>query len=126
MSALRDSLHSLCAFLDGLGLSPPTREVWLIEISPDVDVDEHGRPRVRRADFRDPDAFEDRFEELTKSGFPWINMSCCGIAGDRLVVTIETPRARASSLSPTSVNFSGPPAAAVARGWEVGEVLAIT
>lgn len=126
MSALRDSLGGLFAFLTNQGLVPPTREVWLVEIRSDVEVDERGRLRVRRADFRDPDAYEERFEELLAAGLPWINVSCCGLDGGRLVVVVETPRSAGGPPSRTSVNYSGPTKAALERGWDVSEVLAIT
>lgn len=126
MSALRGSLDGLFAFLANQGLVPPTAEVWLVEIRSDVEVDERGRPRVRRADFRHSDAYEDRFDELVAAGFPWINVGCCGLDGDRLVVVVETPRTAVRSPSRTSVNYSGPTTAALKRGWDVNEVLAIT
>lgn len=126
MSALRHSLDGLFAFLTNQGLVPPTRQVWLVEIPSDVGVDERGRLRVRRADFRDPDAYEDRFDELVAAGFPWINVSCCGLDGDRLVVVVETPRTAGRPPARTSVNYSGPARAALERGWDVREALAIT
>ncbi|MCX5741998.1 MAG: hypothetical protein NT062_05815 [Proteobacteria bacterium] len=126
LSALRDSLERLFGFLAEQGLVAPTMEVWLVEIRSWADVDDRGRPRVRRADLRPPEAYEARFDELLAAGYAWINMSCYGLLRGGLVVVIETPRETRSRLSRVSVNLSGPPNAARERGWDVDEVLAIT
>jgi hypothetical protein len=126
MSALQESLDGLFAFLSSQGLVPPTWEVWLVEIPSDVDVDERGRPHVRRADFCHPDAYEDRFAELLAAGLPWLNVGCFGLDGDRLVVVVETPRAGGRAAPRTSVNFSGPTTAVLERDWDVSEALAVT
>lgn len=126
MSALRDSLDGLFVFLTNQGVVPPTRDAWLVEIPSDVEADERGRPRIPRADFRSPDAYEQRFDELMAAGVPWINLSCWGLDGDRLVVAVETPRSARRSPTRTSVNYCGPTRVVLENGWDVGKVLSIT
>jgi hypothetical protein len=125
MSALRDSLAELFVFLTKEGIEVPTRHVWILELDSSADVDERGRPRVSRSDLRDPVAYEVRFDELLAAGPPWINISCWGVDGERLVVAVETPRKTGLPSSTTSINYSGPTTATQERGWDVGEVLAL-
>lgn len=122
MSALQGALEGLFRFLAQQGLVPPSREVWLVEVGSGADVDERGRPQVRRADFRDPRAYEPRFEALLAAGLPWLNVSCYGLDGNRLVVVVETPRASGASAV-TPVNYSGPTTQALARGLNISDVV---
>lgn len=118
VTALQDALARLFAFLEDDVLKAHTKNVWLAEAV----VDERGRLRVRRSDLRRPDEYEARFEALLAAGLPWINMSCCGLDGDRLIVLVETPNAREHRSPRTAFNYSGPTRAVRDRGWDVGEM----
>ncbi len=125
MNSLRSMLDGLFAFLARQGLAPPTKEVWLVEIPPIVDVDRHGRLRVRRAEFREVDGYVERYAELVAAGLPWINVSCSGVDRDRLVVLVEAPRATRLPSSRTSINYSGPTKTVVENGWDATKSLAL-
>lgn len=126
MSALIGVLEELSLFLEKAGQTPPVREVRVLEIGPGVGVDERGRFRVRRDELREPEDYKDRFDELLAAGLPWINVSCCGVAGEMLVVAVEVPDDQRSERAPrTSVNFSGPTRAAIEAGWDATVSLAI-
>lgn len=126
MSALHGALDELFLFLGKAGQTPPVREVRVLEVDPYADLDERGRLRVRRDQFREPQAYEGRFDDLLASGLPWINISCCGVDGELLIVAVEAPRAqRTKSSRRTSINYSGPTKAAIEAGWDVSVSLAI-
>ena len=97
-----------------------------MEVRSNAEVDERGRLRIQHTDLLPLEAFEARFEALMSAGLPWINVSCCGLDRGRLVFLVETPQEARPLSSRTSVNYSGPTNAARERGWDVGEVLAIT
>lgn len=126
MTALEAALGELFVFLRNAGLSLPRRDVWLVELEPNMGIDERDRARVRRSDYRDPAGYNSRFDELLAAGLPWINLSCYGVDGDRLLVVIEVPSNSVERVARTSVNFSGPTKAVMDRGWDVSEVLAIS
>src|SRR3954470_12928789 len=107
MSTLNENLQGLMKFLEKLGQLPPTRQIQIVEIEPSTAADERGRLRVLRSALQTPEAYEGRFDELIRTGLPWINMSSLGVEGEFLIVGIETPRAGGGS-SRTSVNYSGP------------------
>jgi hypothetical protein len=65
-----------------------------------------------------------RFDELMKSGLPWINVSCYGVDRGRLVIGVELPRSRPRATAETSVSFSGATSAVLLHDWDVREVLA--
>jgi len=109
MSALRDSLNKLFAFLAEQGQVVPTSKVRIVEVRSDVAIDERGRPRLNRA-----------------NGFSWINISCCGLDGEHLVVSVETPRETGRSHAQTSINVSGPTRGVLDHDWDVSEALALT
>lgn len=124
-SALAMELRRLLGFLDTRGLRRPTRSILMVEIPPGTPVDSHGRLRVRRSDFCEPTDFAARFDELLASGMPWLSLCCCGVDGDALIVTIETPRAWSTPAPRPSVNLSGPARKVIASGWRVDQTLAI-
>ena len=125
MNSFSDALNALFKFLDEEGQPPPTREVCVIEIPVDARMDERGRVRIARTDFRDPADYESRFEMLIKSGLPWVNISCYGVLDGKLVVAIEPSRAPASLTTRTSLNYSGPVTAARQQDWSVDPVLVV-
>ncbi|MBL8717329.1 MAG: hypothetical protein JNL79_15185 [Myxococcales bacterium] len=124
MSALKRALEGLFVFLEDAGQTPPVREVRLLEIGPGVGLDERGRLRVRRDDCRDPEDYSNRFEEVLAAGFPWINVSCYGVDGGKLIVVVEVPRGGGRAIR-TSVNYSGPIRATIEHGWDATIALAI-
>jgi len=123
MSALTDNLQRLIKFLETLGQMPPTLEIRVVEIDQGTEVDAQGRLRVGRSAVRAPEAFEGRFDELIRSGRPWINMSSLGVDGGFLIVGIEA--ARGGEASRTSVNYSGPSASVLQDSWAAQSVLRI-
>lgn len=125
MSALQDSLTALVAFLTRQVPELPILDVWFVEVLADAKVDERGRPRVRRTEFRAFEAFDARFDELLAAGYSWINLSCYGLHEGRLVVAVETPLDSGRVPSRPSVNYSGPTNAVRDHGWNAGEMLAI-
>lgn len=126
MSALSLHLDALIMWMEKIGLSPPSREVRIVEIDPRAPVNERGRPRVRRGQLHKAASYAARFYELMKAGLPWINLSCYGCHEGFLVVAIETgENAFTAPGGPTSVNYSGPPALVLRHGWDVKEALAI-
>jgi len=125
VSALRDSLNRLFAFLADARIEIPTEQVWILELRSNVARDERGRLRVSRAELRGPEAYETRFNEILASGLPWINVSCWGVDGQRMIVVVETPSAIGLPSPWTSINYSGPTNGTRARGWDVGELLAL-
>ena len=125
MSELSDSLQGLFDFLEGRGLSPPSRNVRIAEIGRGAAFDEQGRLRVRRHELREASEYKGRFQELTGMNLPWINMNCYGVFNDLLIIVIETSTTSAESLSRTSINYSGPAIEILQHDWRVGELLTI-
>ena len=125
MGSLSDALQGLFEFLKKQGEAPPTREVCVLEIGADRSVDQLGRFLVRADELREPGGYEARFEVLMKSGLPWINVSCVGVIGGKLVVGIEFPRASSDSSARTSLNYSGPVKAVLDQNWNADPVLVL-
>ncbi len=122
---LRNALEGLLTFLVAAGNPPPTRSFLIIEIRSDAPVDHRGRVRVKRTDFLEPTQYEQRFDELLASGLSWINLSCYGVDGENLVVSVEVPKQTPICVSPTPVNYSGPCGAVLAHEWRADENLVI-
>jgi hypothetical protein len=127
MSALSDSLNELFNFLTRQGLTSPSKDVRFIEVSRETGVDSKGRVRISRESLHTPVEFEARFQEILAFGPPWMNVSCYGVYEGMMVVGIEIPdlRQRTGSVSGTSINYSGPPAAVLEHGWNALEILSI-
>ena len=121
MSALSNHLERLLDWLGSIGLRPPSRDVRIVEIGSEI-----GTPHVRREALRRPLEYEARFRELLQAGYPWLNMSCCGVHEGLLIVAIEIPGT--SPPAPghaTSVNLSGPARIVLDHEWRVDSVLII-
>lgn len=121
MRVLADHLERLLDWLGSIGLPPPSRDIRIVEIAPGM-----GTPRVRREALLKALEYEGRFQELMQAGYPWLNMSCCGVHDGLLIVAIEIPSAR--PLTPghaTSVNLSGPANIVLDHQWCVDSVLTI-
>ena len=113
-------------WMETIGLSPPSREVRIVEIDPRTPVDEQSRPRVQRRQLHEPASYAPRFYELMKAGLPWINLGCYGCHEGFLIVAVETgEHSLATPGGQTSVNYSGPAAVVLRHGWDVKETLAI-
>jgi hypothetical protein len=125
MSSLSDALQGLFDFLKKQVGAPPTREVCVLEIGADTNVDQLGRFLIRPSELREPGGYETRFEVLMKSGLPWINVSCVGVIGGKLVVGIEFPRPSSESSARTSLNYSGPVKAVLDENWNADPVLVL-
>jgi len=123
MSALLGHLRDLFAFLEHRGMRPPTQNALLVEIVDGTLTDDAGRLRVKRRNFVSPELFAARFDVLTGGERRWVNLSCVGIDGDFLIISVE-PGASVTTGT-TSVNYSGPTAAALHSGWRASESLAI-
>ena len=117
-------VNALFSFLSRSGQKPPTQEIWVVEIAPELGVDTLGRPSVRRSDFREPSAYENRYKELLAASPPWINISCYGVHDGRLLVIIELPT-KPSRANRTSLNYSGVPKGVVDHGWDARYALVI-
>ena len=124
MSALTKAVDGLFEFLERQGLAPPAREVMVVEVQSSA-IAKDGKLRVRRSGLLTLTDYNRRFEELMEAGLPWINVSCYGVLGAKLVVGIEAAERSVLPAARTSVNYSGPPEKVVARGWDVEELLAI-
>lgn len=123
MSALSDHLDRLLQSLE----RPPSKDVRIVEIDPDAEWS-GGRYYVRQENVYKPLDYENRFDELLRTGYAWLNMSCYGLWNGFLIVAIEMPRATALNMKPrsaTSVNLSGPTVGVLARDWNVDAVLRI-
>src|SRR5262249_22252309 len=125
MSQLDDTLAALFEFLDGQGLVPPTRNVRIVEIGSGARVDSRGCIHVHRAQVRRIPECEARFDELMRSGMPWINVSCYGRHDDYLIVAIELPQSAGRPGMKTSINYSGPIAAVLQNGWSADSMIII-
>jgi hypothetical protein len=125
MSSLSDALQGLFEFLKKQGEAPPTREVCVLEIGADTRVDHLGRFLIRPGELREPGGYEARFEDLMRSGLPWINVSCVGVVDGQLVVGIEIPRASSARSTRTSLNYAGPVKAVLDQNWNADPVLVL-
>ncbi len=125
MTNLQMCLQQLFTFLTNSDLSPPSRDVRLIEIPGDAVVDGLGRLRLFRENLHELSEYEAQFEAIMNSGFPWINVSCYGIYEDHLIVAIEIPKMEVSKGSSrrSSVNYSGPSKAVVEQGWDISPIV---
>ncbi len=127
MSALSSSLIQLLEFVSRQEPLPPSREVRIVEIPQHAPLADNGRIRVSRASLRTPAEYESRFEDLLSLSLPWINMSCYGVYNGFLIVGIELPGSRRNvdSVSPPSINYSGPQARVIEHDWNALEALAV-
>lgn len=125
MSALSNAIESLFQFLAQNGCPPPKCDVLMAEIRPDTPLDERGRVRVRWSALHTPGAFEQRFEEILASGAPWINVTCYGLAREKLLIMVELPRVDAARAPRTSINFSGPVRAVLENDWAAEQAITI-
>jgi hypothetical protein len=138
MSALSNHLERLLGWLESIGRTPPSRDVRIIEIT-EFDP-RSGKYHARKGELREPSEYESRFDELLRTGYDWLNMSCYGVYDGFLIVAIEVPSAtvpewtasgwsqQARALYPgcfTSVNLSGPQPGSGDDRWCVKSVLAI-
>lgn len=123
MGSLSDALQGLFEFLNKQGEAPPTRDVRVLELGADTRVDQQGRFLIRPDELHEPVGYEARFDVLVKSGLPWINVSCVGVIGGKLVVGIEFPKASSESSARTSLNYSGPVKAVLDKNWNAEPVM---
>ncbi|HET8925679.1 MAG TPA: hypothetical protein VFN26_22035 [Candidatus Acidoferrum sp.] len=126
MSALSNHLDRLLALLEDCGLHPPSRDVRIVEISQIRRVSPDGTVHVRRDELRSPLDYEARFDELLRTGYAWLNVSCYGVHDGFLIVAIEVPGPRTLYPGcPTSVNLSGPENRVLDQEWNVAAILTI-
>jgi hypothetical protein len=127
MTTLAHCLQELFSFLASQELSPPSRDVRVVEVPGVPELDIRGRLTFAKTSLHEPAEFEARFQEIMSSGFPWVNLSCYGVHEDHLIVGIELPRteARTGATRPTSVNYSGPPASVVEQRWDIRPIAII-
>ena len=124
MARLTEVLSNLMEFLNGTGYVPASSGVKIFELGT-ARVEMGGKLVVQRSKLRDAESFEPRFDELVSRRTAWINVSCYGLFESALVVGIELPRSESSSMSHTSINYSGPPLIVTANSWDAGNVLTI-
>src|SRR5690348_6714025 len=117
-TSLSSHLLDLQAFLRELSPAPGWSRVLLVE---DSEIIRGTRSKVARSSLREPPAFSDRFDELARRGFPWINLVGNGILGGALIVSVETPRASTgTAIEHVAVNLSGPTKATREDGrWDL-------
>jgi len=140
MSALADHLDRLLQWLKNIGLEPPAREVRIVELRPDDFDQADGRHHIVIERLREPSQYANRFDDLLRVGYVWLNMSCYGIHDDLLIVAIEAPSdtvplwtasgwsEQPRELHPgcaTSVNLSGPTRAVIDHEWNVDSILVV-
>lgn len=125
MTALSEAITALFQFLSRHGQVPPTHDVCIVEVGSRGEIDARGRLRVKRIDYREPATYERRFAELLEAGLPWINLSCYGADGEKLLVVVEFPEESRQKATRTSLNYSGPSKLVCDHGWNANEALAI-
>jgi hypothetical protein len=123
---LTKHLDTLFGFLNTEGLSPPIQEVRIVEIANETRIVEGRRLHVSRDGLRTADEYAARFDELISAGLPWLNVSCYGVYDGHLIVGVEIPVGSGRrEMKDTPVNYSGPSAAVLDKGWDAHEVLAL-
>lgn len=108
MSALKNAVEGLFGRFGSAIERPSPNEIWFLEVGPDIAVDGDGRFRVRREELRSFEDYDGRFEELLRSGLPWLNVGFYGKLEGRTVVGVEVPRKGNAASPRTSINYSGP------------------
>ncbi|HTA25963.1 MAG TPA: hypothetical protein VK763_20700 [Terriglobales bacterium] len=87
-----------------------------------------GKEHALKDELRSPLEYENRFDELLRKGYRWINLSCYGVHEGFLIIGVVVPGV-ASATHPgyhTSVNLSGPLPSVLDQQWRVGSILTIT
>ncbi len=125
MTTLAESLTTLERFLRERGLELPFNEVGIVEVGPGASMDDRGRLRIPRGEVHSPESYSPRFEQLTRLGLPWINLSAYGLGEGRLIVAVEIPNPPARRSDRTSINYSGPPAGVLKDDFRVDSILLI-
>jgi hypothetical protein len=128
MNILSDSLTKLFELLEESGLLPPVSEVRLVEIDRPAAIDKRGRLIISRDTLQVPSEYASRFESLTHSGLPCVNMSCYGVYNGFLIVGIELPDYVLSEENihrGTSVNYSGPQRSVLQNGWDASVMMVL-
>lgn len=125
MKQLATCLKALHAFLMARGVAPPTWDVEIVEIAPTVELDSLGRLRIARKDIRTASEYAGRFDELMSASLPWLNVTCYGADGPKILIGIETPTMSLARSTRTLVNYSGPAASVILGNWTMDSVLVI-
>jgi|SRR5215471_12345555 len=122
---LASCLKALRAFLLARGVAPPTWDLEIVEIGPSVQLDGLGRLRIARKEIRTATEYSARFDELMSTSLPWLNITCYGVDGPKLLVGVETPTISLARSTRTLVNYSGPAASVILADWTMDSVLVI-
>jgi hypothetical protein len=142
MSALSIHLERLLGLLESNVLHPPSQDVRIIEVNTDGFTGIDGKEQIRKDGLRRPSEYEDKFNELLKTGYRWLNLSCYGVYEGFLIVAAEVPSPTVAHMTPsgwspegrprtlhpgcaTSVNLSGPVRIVVEHEWSVDSILTI-
>ena len=105
-TALAQHIRSLEAFLRALHDAPDWSRVLIAE---DLDIAPGKKATVARSSLRDEVQFAERFEELARRGYSWINLSGYGVLDEALIVSVVVPRQTSNiPFEHVSVNLSGP------------------
>jgi hypothetical protein len=99
-----------------LGLEP-----LMLELS-DAMFGNDGRPDILLKDLVPSHQYRERYEEILKSGYAWVNLSYVGNLDQTPIVTVELPH-EARGIKETSVNLSGPSRAVVQANMDASVFL---
>lgn len=120
---LTAALAELFRFLAERGHVVPRLQLAVVELSPQ-ELLPSGQYAVKRGALQTVEEYGERFEKLQRAGFPWLNMTCVGVADERLVVGVELPSTPTGAPKP-SINYSGPENRVLNAGWSAAAVLRV-
>lgn len=131
MGTFHKAANGLLEFLSAQGPLPEYKNIWVVE---DCYIKYQNRPSqppvmtFPRSAIHDIKDYENRFDEILKSGVPWVNVSCYGFLPGVMLIGIELPNS--NNYNPpnkVAINYSGPPMSIDSRPrWDVFDRVIIT
>jgi hypothetical protein len=120
---LTAAIEELFRFLDDRGHVVPGLQVALVELSAQGLLPT-GQYAVKPGALQTVEEYAERFAALQRAGFAWLNVTCLGVANQRLIVGVELPSTRTGAARP-SINYSGPENRVLKAGWSAAGVLRV-
>ena len=117
MSDLKENFERLMDFAKQNNFRKPFSKVYFVEdksVQPASEADDV--KETSRQEIFSFENYENRFDEILKQGYSWINMNFAGMLDDDLLVVIELPNYE-NSNELTSLNLSLPAKKVLDNDW---------
>lgn len=126
MSELSNAIAKICELYGDMCRGLAQREFRIVEERAETPVDAKGRLILRRDALVQPAAYEQRFNDLLRTGYAWLHLTCVGIDQEAVVIVVRVPAATSQKGGAvrTSINYSGPSVRVQEHRWDASEDIA--